>query len=94
MAENFNKNPMQVYFNQVKGVVCEIDVQERFSNLTLNVGQEVMRKVNFVAKTPYFQEQTAHIKVGDTVCVKFYLTSNSKNNIWYTTATLLTVEKV
>jgi hypothetical protein len=93
MSSEFSKNSLQLYFNQVKGELIEMNIEENFSNLTVAVGHNKLRKINFVAKTEYFEEQVKGYEVGQTITVKFYLSSNFKHNHWYTTATILSLEK-
>jgi len=94
MLENqFSKNQMQLYFNQVKGKIIEINFDELYSNVAISVGHNNSRLVNFVAKTPLFKELMESFNVGDKVTAKFYLSSNKKNERYYTTATLLDIKK-
>jgi len=89
-----NKNDKQIYFNQVKGVVAEINDGHIFSSITLNVGHEKKRFVNFVFKADKLAEIKDKIKVDDKVCVKYYLASYNKNERWKTLAHLLFVDKL
>lgn len=89
LENNMIKNNLQLYFNQVKGEVVEVEYGERFSNLTVKVGHNNPRLVNLVAKTETFKLLTNNIKIGDNIVAKFYLSSNKKNERYYTTATLL-----
>lgn len=91
--EEFNKNEMQIYFNQVKGEISEINKGDKFSNITITVGHANKRNANFVAKSDFFDEQTKGLNIGDKVCVKYYLSSIKKFDRWYTNATILLIEK-
>lgn len=91
MSQFVNKNDRQVYFNQVKGVIEELNTGEHFCNITLRVGHENTRLVNFTIKKPYFDELCKAKKIGDKVTVRFYLSSRNKNNRWYTMANVLDV---
>jgi len=88
----FNKNQLQLYFNQVKGEIIEINLDELYSNVTLRVGHHNSRQVNVVAKTPTFVTLMKSYKLGDRVIIKYYLSSNKKNERYYTTATMLDVQ--
>lgn len=88
----FNKNQLQLYFNQVKGEIIEINIDDLYSNVTLRVGHHNSRLVNIVAKTPFFENLMKSFKLGDRVTIKYYLSSNKKNERYYTTATMLDVQ--
>lgn len=92
LENNMIKNELQLYFNQVKGEVVEIEEAEKYSNITVKVGHNNTRLVNLVAKTESFRLITNKVKIGDNVIAKFYITSNKKNERYYTTATLLQVD--
>ena len=89
LNNEFSKNQLQLYFNQIKGEVVEINIGEAYSNVTLSVGHQNSRQVNIVAKNLVFEKIMENIKIGDKVIAKYYLTSNKKNERYYTTATLL-----
>jgi hypothetical protein len=93
LENQFSKNQMQLYFNQVKGKIIEINFDELYSNVTISVGHNNSRQVNFVAKTPLFKKLMEGFNVGDKVTAKFYLSSNKKNDRYYTTATILDIKK-
>jgi hypothetical protein len=90
--DTFNKNGKQLFFNKIIGIIHEIEDNERFSNLTLKVGHENKRFASFCMKTDLFLDLIKGYRVGEKVSVTYYLSSNKKNNRWYTTATLLTIE--
>ena len=50
------KSDKQIYFNQIKGIIDELNYSETFCNITLSVGHETNRKVNLVAKKELFDE--------------------------------------
>lgn len=91
--DSFNKNGKQLFFNKIIGLIYEIENDERFSNLTLKVGHENKRFASFCMKTDLFIELIKGYTIGEKVVVTYYLSSNKKNNRWYTTATLLTIER-
>ena len=87
------KNDKQIYFNRVKGNVSEIEINPEFSSITLNVGHANMRQVNLCFKTSFKESLIKNIQSGDSVVAQFYISSNKKHDRWYTTATLLSLEK-
>lgn len=87
------KNDLQVWFNQIRGEILEIEVGEKFSNITLKVGNSNTRLVNLSSKTEYFNKITAGVNIGEKIVAKFYISSNKKNDRYYTTATLLEISK-
>lgn len=89
---DFNKNQLQLYFNQIKGEISEINIDEKYSNITVLVGHTNFRLVNLVAKTMMFNNLIGDFKVGDKIIAKFYISSNKKNNRYYTTATLVEIQ--
>jgi hypothetical protein len=91
--DSFNKNGKQLFFNKIIGLIHEIENDERFSNLTLKIGHENKRFASFCMKTDLFLELIKGYLIGEKVVVTYYLSSNKKNNRWYTTATLLTIER-
>ena len=79
MLENqFSKNQMQLYFNQIRGKIIEINFDEIYSNVSISVGHNNSRLVNFVAKSPLFKKLIENFGIGDKVSAKFYLSSNKK----------------
>lgn len=88
------KNTKQLQYNQVKGIIEELNDGEVFCNLTISVGHENTRKINLVCKKENFQDLKNKIKIGDKVCAKFYISSKYKHERWYTTASLLEIVSV
>jgi hypothetical protein len=86
-------NDKQQVFNQVKGEILEINAGEDFSSLTLKVGHANFRSVNLSCKTIHFNELIQCKSIGDKVLCQFYISSNKKNDRWYTTANLLSISK-
>jgi hypothetical protein len=86
-------NDKQQIFNQVKGEIIEINIGEDFSSLTLQVGHSNFRNVNLSCKTHNFNELIQSKSIGDKVLVQFYISSNKKNDRWYTTANLLSITR-
>lgn len=86
-------NDKQQVFNQVKGEIIEINNGEEFSSVTLKVGHANFRNVNLSCKTIHFNELIQSKKIGDKVLCQFYISSNNKNDRWYTTANLLSISK-
>jgi len=93
MGADFNKNEKQSKFNTIKGVVTEINIGDKFSNITLEVGHENKRPVNLVVKKDFYDTTIKDIKLKDKVSVRYYLTSKNKEGRWNTMANIITVEK-
>jgi len=96
--EEFNKNEKQHNFNQIKGVITELNDGDKFCSLTLMVGHENPRPVNLVIKKLVFDSYKELHRVGDKVLVKFYLSSRNKPSHdekprWGTMANVLQIDK-
>lgn len=89
--ESFSKNEKQFTFNEIKGVINEIDEKDEWCSVTLNVGHETQRFVNLALKKAHFESIKSRFKIGDKVLIRFYLTSRFKNERWYTTANILDI---
>lgn len=97
--EDFNKNDKQHNFNQIKGIITELNEGDKFCNITLNVGHENPRAVNLVIKKLVYEAFANKFQVGDKVLVKFYLSSRSKESTdgrprWNTMANVLQIDSV
>jgi hypothetical protein len=91
MENNLIKNNKQLYFNQIKGTIIEINKDENFSNIVVSVGHDNVRNICFVIKTDKFSAFENKFQINDKVAVKYYLSSRKKHDRWYTTATILDV---
>ena len=85
------KSDKQIYFNQVKGVIDELNDSDTFCNITLSVGHDRTRQVNLVAKKELFKEIQGKYEVGQWIGFKFFLYSRYKHGRWYTMANILEV---
>ena len=95
LCENkFNKNKLQLFFNQIKGKIVEINFDDKYSNITIQVGHSNPRLVNLVAKTINFREIVKDLKKDDNIVAKFYISSKKNKERYYTTATILDAEKL
>lgn len=92
MEDAVIKNEKQVFFNQIKGEIFEINVEEKFSNVVLKLGHENTRHASFVIKTEIFKQYDSKLNVGDKVSIRFYISSRKKHERWYTTATILDLQ--
>ena len=92
MEEAVIKNDKQVFFNQIRGEIFEINVEEKFSNVVLQIGHENTRHASFVIKTELFKQYEPGLNVGDKVTIRFYISSRKKHDRWYTTATILDLQ--
>ncbi len=87
-----NKNPRQMFFNQVKGTISELNDGGEYCSVTISSGHENPRPVNLVTKKDQFSELIKKHKVGDRVSCQFFLVSNKKHGRYHTSAILLGVE--
>lgn len=88
----FNKNDKQLYFNRVKGTISEITLGEVWCSITLIVGHENTRLVNFCYKREQHEKLVGDNKIGDKIGIRFFLTSRYKNGRWHTNANVLQVD--
>jgi hypothetical protein len=93
MNDTIIKNSKQLFFNQVRGVIEELNDGEEFCNVTLKVGHENNRNVNLVLRKKHFEELVNDVAIGDKVSARFYVASRKKHDRWYTTANLLEMQK-
>jgi hypothetical protein len=93
MEEAIIKNDKQIYFNQVKGNINEINLADDFCNITLKVGHDNNRFCNFVMKTNHYEKFKDIIAIDQKVSVRFYINSRKKFDRWYTTANILDIHK-
>jgi hypothetical protein len=89
-----NKNEKQLNFNQIKGIVTEINEGEIFSSITLSVGHETKRYINVVFKTTILDSIKSKVQIEDKVSVKYYLASYNNFSKWKTLAHLLFIDKI
>ncbi len=87
-----NKNEKQIYFNQVRGVVSELNDGEEWCSVSLSCGHERLRNVNLVCKKPQFQKIKDKHGIGDKVVCQFYVSSHKKHERWFTSCILLSVD--
>jgi len=85
------KSDKQIYFNQVKGIIDELNDSDTFCNITISVGHDRTRQVNLVLKKEMFLEIQKKYAVGDWIGFKFFLSSRFKHGRWYTMANILEV---
>ena len=69
------KTDKQIYFNQVKGIIDELNDSDTFCNITLSVGHDITRKVNLVIKKEMFNQIQEKYQVGNWIGFKFFLSS-------------------
>jgi hypothetical protein len=86
-------NEKQVKFNEVKGVLSEINLNDEFCSITIEVGHSNPRQINLSSKKVYFDEIIKDFKIGDNILAMFYVASIKKYNRWYTTAFLLSLNR-
>ena len=88
------KNDRQIYFNQVKGEITELNKYPEFCSITVSVGHENPRHVNLSLKKPHYDRISSDLKLGDRILARFYVVSRKKSDRWYTSANLLDVQKL
>lgn len=88
-SDSFNKNDKQLFFNQIRGAITEVNIADDWCSITLQVGHENPRLVNFSIKKAQFDALTHKCAVGDKVLIRFFLTSRHKHGRWHTTANIL-----
>ena len=81
----------QVYYNQVKGEIEEINNVENFPSIVLNVGHENKRNVNLCLKPNLMSKLITDYNVGDKIAIKFFVSSRFKHGRWYTMANALEI---
>lgn len=86
------RNDRQIYYNQVKGVITEINDGQQFCSITLDVGHENVRKVNLSMKKTQFESLCRDLVLGDKILAKFYVVSRKAHERWYTSANILDIE--
>lgn len=91
---NFNKNDKQIFFNQVKGAISEIDTTTDWCSITLSVGHENNRLVNFCIKKKDYALLDGKFNILDKVLIRFFLTSRFKNDRWHTIANVISILKM
>jgi hypothetical protein len=78
----------QSNFNQIKGIVYEILEHEEFPSITLEVGNNSKRFVNFFVRKSYYESVKSLLNKGDKVVITFFLSSRKKFDRWYTMANI------
>lgn len=87
-------NEKQIYYNQVRGVLCEKNDEEQFCNITIEAGHETKRYINFCLKKSLFDKIFNTIEIGEKVFIRFFASSKFKNEKWYTVLNVLECSKI
>ena len=82
----------QSNFNQIKGTVYEVLEHDEYPNITLEVGHNSKRYVNFFVKKAYYDSIIDFIKVGNRLIITYFLSSRKKHGRWYTMANVLRID--
>jgi hypothetical protein len=93
MQESLIRSDKQMVFNQVRGLIEEINEGDEFCSLTLKVGHENPRMVNLTMKRHQFDDLCRQHKLGEKITARFYISSRKKHDRWYTTASVLDIRK-
>jgi hypothetical protein len=90
---NYNKNQQQINFNQVRGVIDEIqkNYSSPYSSIIVSVGHERKRTICFSIATERLDEFSNLLSEGNLVIVKFYVASKFKNDKWFTNANVISI---
>lgn len=88
------RNDRQVYFNQVRGVITELNDDALYCSITLKVGHENTRDVNLSLKKSQYDSIISGLYLGKKVLAKFFVVSRKKTGRWYTSANLLEIESI
>jgi hypothetical protein len=83
------KDIPQSNFNQIKGTVYEVVDHIEFPSITLEVGNNTKRFVNFYVRKTYYDENINVFKLGIRLVVTFFISSRKKHERWYTTVNIL-----
>jgi len=92
-GQEFNRNAKQSQFNQLRGTIDEFGDGDSFCNIVLKVGHDVPRYVNFIVKKETYKQILSEYKIGDKVCIQYFISSKKKHGKWYTVANFLAIEK-
>ena len=92
--DTFNKNEKQHNFNMIKGKISEFNDDKKYCSITLTVGHERPRFINFSVKKETFDNYLLSYGIGDKVAIQYFASSNKKETRWYTTLSILHIEKV
>lgn len=82
----------QSNFNQIKGIVHEVAEHDEFPSVTLEVGHNTRRFVNFYIKRSYYDTILDMLSIGSKIVVTYFLSSRSKHGRWYTMANVLRID--
>lgn len=87
--ENNIKNDRQLYWNQIKGAITELNDGEQYCSITIKVGHENLRDVNVSLKKEQWNEIINQVYIGCRVVVKFFVVSRKKFERWHTSANMI-----
>ena len=82
----------QVYYNRIKGNIAEINDSKDFSSVTISVGHSSKRNVNVLCRQDKIDIIKNEYKIGEEICISFFVSSRFKHNRWYTNVNCLKIE--
>jgi hypothetical protein len=85
------KNDKQVYYNQVRGNIIELNDNGKHQSITLSVGHEKKREINLSCKQETYEQIVKSYKIGDFVTIRFFLSSRYIMGNWFTLANVLEI---
>lgn len=89
------KESVQNVFNEIKGSVLELNIDEHFCNIIISVGNHNARNAALVCKKAVYNRIVKDkINLGDKVSVRFYVSSRKKHDRWYTNCNILELTKL
>jgi len=88
---DFKSSSKQRKFNEIKGCIAEFNEHEKYPSITILSGHDNPRPININVKKELYETIKERQRVGDSVTCRFFLSSNKKNEKWYTSVNLLSI---
>jgi len=79
----------QEIFNEIKGILTELNDGDTFCSVTIKTGKQKPRDVNFIILKERFDRLKLHKTIGNNITIRFYVSSKFKHNKWYTVANVI-----
>ena len=83
----------QVYYNQVKGKIIQINDSIDFPSVTLQVGHSRTRNINILFKREQLNDFQQEFNLDDEVTIMFFVSSRFKHERWYTNVNCIEYQK-
>jgi len=89
------KTKQQTIFNEIKGTITELNESDPWCSVTVSVGHNNSRDVNFSCKKGVFDTLIkGKFDIDNKVLIRFYLSSRSAHGRWYTNASILSISRL